>query len=86
MTLAESMGRLGACLAADPDHRVVGLEINANHIRRTASGTVTGIGRPLHIGRTTQVGQIEIVDEDQRLVCVSRLTMAVMPPSQRPPA
>jgi uncharacterized protein (TIGR00369 family) len=82
VTLAESIGSLGAHMAADPGHRVVGLEINANHIRRTTSGTVTGIGRPVHIGRTTQVWQIEIVDEDRRLVCISRLTIAVMKPSQ----
>jgi uncharacterized protein (TIGR00369 family) len=58
---------------------VVGIEINANHVRGVKSGTVTGIARALHIGRSTQVWEIRIEDEGQRLVCISRLTLAVVP-------
>jgi uncharacterized protein (TIGR00369 family) len=56
---------------------VVGLEINANHLRGVREGLVTATARPLHIGRTTQVWEIRIVDQAERLVCVSRLTLAV---------
>ena len=60
---------------------VVGLEINANHLRAVKSGVVTGTARPLHLGRSTQVWEIRIEDEQQRLVCISRLTLAVVPRS-----
>jgi 1,4-dihydroxy-2-naphthoyl-CoA hydrolase len=56
----------------------VGLDINANHIRAVRSGTVTGTARPIHLGRTTHVWEIRIEDEAGRLVCLSRLTMAVL--------
>jgi 1,4-dihydroxy-2-naphthoyl-CoA hydrolase len=55
------------------------LEINANHLRGVKSGVVTGTARALHIGRSTQVWEIRIEDETQRLVCISRLTLAVVP-------
>jgi uncharacterized protein (TIGR00369 family) len=61
-----------------PGHRVVGLDINANHIRGATSGWVTGITRPVHIGRSTQVWAIELHDDQGRLTCVSRITMAVL--------
>jgi 1,4-dihydroxy-2-naphthoyl-CoA hydrolase len=57
----------------------VGLDINANHVRGVTSGTVTGTARPLHLGRSTQVWEIRIEDENGKLVCISRLTMAVVP-------
>jgi len=57
---------------------VVGLDINANHIRSVREGWVTGVGRPVHIGRTTQVWQIELINEGGQLCCVSRITMAVL--------
>ncbi|MBS0570041.1 MAG: hotdog fold thioesterase, partial [Proteobacteria bacterium] len=57
----------------------VGIDINANHVRAVKSGIVTGTARPLHIGRSTQVWEIRIEDEQQRLVCISRLTLAVLP-------
>lgn len=77
--LAEELGSCAAALCVDPNEVfVVGLEINANHIRAATSGTVTGTARPLHIGRATQVWEIRIEDEQQRLVCISRLTMAVV--------
>jgi 1,4-dihydroxy-2-naphthoyl-CoA hydrolase len=56
----------------------VGLEVNANHVRGVRTGCVTGTARPLHIGRSTHVWQIRIEDEAGRLVCVSRLTVAVI--------
>lgn len=80
VALAESLGSLGANLVLDPEtETAVGLDINANHVRATASGQVIGTARPLHIGRSTQVWEIRIEDEAQHLVCVSRLTMAVVP-------
>lgn len=77
--LAETLGSVAANLCVDSKtHRCVGLEINANHVHPVRSGTVTGVARPLHIGRSTHVWDIRIADEDGRLVCVSRLTMAVI--------
>ena len=76
--LAETLGSCGAASAAGPGHRVVGLDINANHIRSVSQGWVTGTARPVHIGRTTQVWQIEIVNGQGQLTCVSRITMAVL--------
>lgn len=77
--LAETMGSLAASLCVDPQHYYcVGLDINANHIRGARSGWVTGTTKPLHLGRSTQVWEIKIVDEQHKLVCISRLTMAVV--------
>jgi uncharacterized protein (TIGR00369 family) len=56
----------------------VGLDINANHVRAVSEGTVTGTCTPVHVGRSTHVWQIEIRDEAQRLVCTSRITMAIL--------
>jgi len=58
----------------------VGLDINANHLRGVTSGWVTGTARPVHIGRTTQVWQIDMVDDAGKPTCVSRITMAVLEP------
>ena len=77
VVLAESLGSLGAYYAAAEGYTAVGLDINANHIRAVTEGWVTGTARPLHIGRSTQVWQIDIVNEAGDLVCISRLTMAV---------
>jgi 1,4-dihydroxy-2-naphthoyl-CoA hydrolase len=77
--LAETLGSLAANLVVDGDKQYcVGLDINANHIRPARGGMVTGTARPLHLGRTTQVWSIEILDEQNKLVCISRLTMAVL--------
>lgn len=77
--LAEELGSIAAYLCVAPDDgAVVGLDINANHIRPPTSGIVIGTARPLHIGRATQVWEIRIVDEQDRLVCISRLTMAAI--------
>jgi len=66
-------------LVIDPSkYRTVGQEINANHVRAVASGFVIGTARPLHLGKRSQVWDIRIVDEQDKLVCISRLTMAVL--------
>ena len=78
--LAETLGSMAANLCVDPaEGQAVGLEINANHLRATTSGTVTGTARPVHVGRSTQVWEIRIEDEQGRPVCVSRLTLAMRP-------
>lgn len=76
--LAEELGSVAAnlCIEANAGYGV-GLEINANHLRSATDGIVTGTARPLHIGNSTQVWEIRIEDERQRLVCISRLTVAV---------
>jgi 1,4-dihydroxy-2-naphthoyl-CoA hydrolase len=80
VALAETLGSMAAMLTLDPTkERAVGLDINANHVRGVTSGTVTGTARPLHLGRSTQVWEIRIEDENGKLVCISRLTMAVVP-------
>jgi 1,4-dihydroxy-2-naphthoyl-CoA hydrolase len=80
VALAESLGSLAGNLCIDPGAELaVGLDINANHVRGVTSGLVTGTARPLHLGRTTQVWEIRIEDEFARLVCISRLTLAVVP-------
>jgi 1,4-dihydroxy-2-naphthoyl-CoA hydrolase len=79
VALAETLGSTAAMLTLDPDKEMtVGLDINANHIRGVRSGVVTGTARPLHIGRSTQVWEIRIADDAGALVCISRLTMAVI--------
>jgi 1,4-dihydroxy-2-naphthoyl-CoA hydrolase len=81
VVLAETLGSCGAIYCAPPGHRVVGLDINANHIRAAQSGWVTGKTTPVHLGRSTQVWAIELHDDQGRLTCVSRLTMAVLAPT-----
>ena len=80
VVLAEALGSCGAAYASPVGHRVVGLDINANHIKSVTSGWVIGTSRPLHIGRTTHVWQIELRNEAGELTCVSRITMAVLTP------
>jgi len=80
VVLAETLGSIGAAMASPPGQRAVGLDINANHVRSTSAGWVTGTARPLHIGRTTHVWQIELVDDEGRLTCISRITMAILAP------
>lgn len=80
VALAETLGSTAAMLTLDPQKELaVGLDINANHIRGVRSGTVTGTARMLHLGRTTQVWEIRVENEDGALVCISRITMAVVP-------
>jgi 1,4-dihydroxy-2-naphthoyl-CoA hydrolase len=80
VVLAETLGSCGAAYAAPAGHRTVGLDINANHLKGVTSGWVTGITRPVHIGRSTQVWQIELRNDAGELTCVSRITMAVLAP------
>jgi len=77
--LAETIGSLASAMVVDHSrYFCVGLEINANHIRSARDGFVTGVARPLHIGRNTHVWDIKIYDRSEKLVCVSRLTVAVI--------
>ena len=78
--LAETLASHAAnlCLEEPGRQQAVGLELNCNHVRAARSGIVTGTARPLHVGRQTQVWEIRIEDEARRLVCVSRLTVAVL--------
>jgi 1,4-dihydroxy-2-naphthoyl-CoA hydrolase len=79
VVLAETLGSTGATLCTDVnDYVCVGQEINANHVRRTRSGIVTGTARPLHVGGRSQIWIIDIVNEAGKLVCTSRLTVAVL--------
>lgn len=79
VALAETTGSIAGNLCVDPDRfYCVGLEINANYMCSVRTGLVTAIARPLHLGRSTQVWDIRIHDEADRLVCVSRLTLAVV--------
>ncbi len=80
VVLAETLGSIAAFYACPEGHRGVGLDINANHIRSVSEGWVTGTARAVHIGRTTQVWQIDMVNETGETTCVSRLTMAVLAP------
>jgi 1,4-dihydroxy-2-naphthoyl-CoA hydrolase len=77
--LAETLGSIASALVIDQSAYIcVGLEINANHIRSARSGFVTGTASPLHLGKSTHVWDIKIADENQKLVCVSRLTVAII--------
>jgi 1,4-dihydroxy-2-naphthoyl-CoA hydrolase len=79
VALAETLGSTAAGLVVDPDkYRVVGQEINANHVRAVTDGFVIGTTRPLHVGKRSHVWEIRIADEQDRLVCISRITMFVM--------
>jgi 1,4-dihydroxy-2-naphthoyl-CoA hydrolase len=78
VVLAETVGSTAAAMTAPAGHYCLGLDINANHLRGVRTGLVFAVARPLHIGRTTQVWDIRISDEDDKSVCISRLTMAVM--------
>ena len=77
--LAETLGSVASAFVVDQTKAyVVGIEINANHIRGAKSGFVTGIVSPLHLGATTHVWDIKIYDEQEKMTCVSRLTVAVL--------
>ena len=80
VVLAETLGSCGAACACPEGYRAVGLDINANHVRGTTSGWVTGTARPVHMGRTTHVWAIELHNEAGELTCVSRITMAILAP------
>lgn len=79
VVLAESLGSIGANMVIEnPNSAAFGLDINANHLRPATSGFVYGTAKPIYIGSKTQVWGIEIADEKGKLVCISRLTMAVV--------
>ena len=79
VALAETLGSVAAnVVLTSPDQYCVGQEINANHIRSVREGLVYGVTRPIHIGKTSQVWETRISDERDRLVCISRITLAVL--------
>jgi 1,4-dihydroxy-2-naphthoyl-CoA hydrolase len=79
VALAETLGSMGAAMCVDAaEYQVVGQEINANHVRAARSGLVTGTARAAHLGGRTHVWTIDIVNDAQKLVCISRITMAVI--------
>ena len=78
--LAETIGSIGSALVIDMEkYYCVGLEINANHLRSVSEGVVTATAKPLHLGKSTHVWDIKIYDDKERLFCVSRLTVAIIP-------
>lgn len=80
IALAETVASFGAIMNVDRERFVaVGLEINGNHLRAKTDGMVRATAVPVHVGRSTQVWSIEIADEEGRLVCVSRCTLAIVP-------
>jgi 1,4-dihydroxy-2-naphthoyl-CoA hydrolase len=79
VALAETLGSMGASMCVDAaEYQVVGQEINANHVRAARGGLVTGTARAVHLGGRTHVWTIDIVNDAQKLVCISRITMAVI--------
>lgn len=79
VVLAETVASAGSYLFIDrTTHRAVGLEINANHIRSVSQGTVKAIGVPVHVGRTSMIWDVRIYDEAERLICISRCTVAIL--------
>lgn len=79
LTLAEELGSVAANMLLDMKNQIgVGLEINANHVRSAHSGFVTGKASPIHIGGKTHIWEIKIYDEGKQLICISRLTVAVL--------
>ena len=77
IALAETAASMGANASSKEDEIPLGLEINANHIKSVQSGTVTAIGTALHIGKTTQVWDVKVTDEDNQLISVIRATIAI---------
>lgn len=83
VVLAETLGSIAALHCVDIETQtIVGLEINANHIKSAKSGWVYGEVKPIHIGRTTHIWQIEIKNEEDKLMCISRITIAVLQKNQ----
>ena len=78
VVLAETLGSVAGYLCAEGDQNIVGLEVNANHLRSARVGIVRGVCKAVHVGRRHQVWQIEISDEQERLCCTARLTTAVV--------
>lgn len=84
VALAETAASIGATLHVNTDEvNVFGLEINANHIKSKRDGIVTAKASPLHVGRSTMVWQINIVDEHEQLICISRCTIGIQPKKKK---
>ena len=81
--LCETIASFGTALIAGPEQVVLGIELNVNHLRSVTGGHVTATGVPLHAGRTTAVWTMEVLDDEGRLVAVSRLTLAIRNPKER---
>ncbi|OTA20695.1 esterase [Xenorhabdus beddingii] len=79
VVLAETLGSFAGYLCSEGEQKVVGVEINANHLKSVREGVVKGICKPIHLGRSHQVWQIDIYNDDEQLCCTSRLTTAVLP-------
>lgn len=80
VALAETAASVGAYIRVDQEkYNVFGIEINANHVKSKRDGIVTATAKPLHVGRTTMVWEIKIVDEAEDLICISRCTIGVVP-------
>ncbi|MBO9635691.1 MAG: hotdog fold thioesterase [Chitinophagaceae bacterium] len=78
--LAETLGSIGSAMVIDTERFIcVGLEINANHIRSVSEGHVTGTATPIHLGRSTHVWDIKLHNDQAQLICISRLTVAILP-------
>ena len=82
-TLAETLGSIAGAFSVDIEKKVVvGLELNCNHVRSVREGFVYGTARPIHLGGSTQIWDIRIADDQERLVCIARLTLAVLDAKQ----
>ena len=80
VVLAETLGSIASLMIIDPSNEIsVGVDVNANHIRSVKSGWVKGVAKPLSIGRKIHVWEIKITDEEERLTCIARLTVSVLP-------
>ena len=87
VVLAETLGSMASYLCIDAQKfYCVGLEVNANHLRGVRSGRVSAVARPVHMGRTTHVWDIRLTDDSGKLNCISRLTIAIVPLGDAPPA
>ncbi|MBA3424826.1 MAG: hotdog fold thioesterase [Rubrobacteraceae bacterium] len=78
VTLAESVASIGGIINCPPGKVAFGSEINASHVRPKKSGTLTAVGTPVHVGRKSQVWEIRITDEDEKVICISRCTLAIV--------
>jgi len=85
VVLAETVASVGGYLAAPEGHTAVGMEVNANHVRSVRTGRLSAVATPLHTGSTTHVWEVKIRHEGEKLVCVSRCTLAIVQdPDDRP--
>jgi len=78
VTLAESVASIGGIINCPPGKVAFGSEISASHVRPKKSGTLRAVGRPVHVGRKSQIWEIRITDEDEKVICISRCTLAIV--------